>query len=137
MPYAESSSGQSHCSITASTKVLDPSNTAHALSSHQEAQKRAIKEACLCPEAEKQQGIKLSTPVTSSSNLSAPVLLSVSRTTSPARCSVEKADLSFSDSASEDNGNPCPPQPRNGKGIDFYSFYLVLKLSGIITIYGI
>jgi len=129
MPYAESSSGQSHCSITASTKVLDPSNTAHALSSHQEAQKRAIKEACLCPEAEKQQGIKLSTPVTSSSNLSAPVLLSVSRTTSPARCSVEKADLSFSDSATDDDGNPRPPRPRNGKGIHFCSFSVTFKLN--------
>ena len=47
MPYADSSSGRSHRSITASTKVLDPSNTAHALSSHWEGQKRAIEEACL------------------------------------------------------------------------------------------
>jgi len=63
------SSGRSHRSITASTKVLDPSNTAHALSSHWEGQKRAIEEARLRTEAEKQQGIELSTPVTSSSNL--------------------------------------------------------------------
>ena len=69
MPYADSSSGRSHRSITASTKVLDPSNTAHALSSHQEGQKRAIEEARLRTEAEKQQGIELSTPVTSLSNL--------------------------------------------------------------------
>jgi hypothetical protein len=69
MPYADSSSGRSHRSITASTKVLDPSNTAHALSSHWEGQKRAIEEARLRTEAEKQQGIELSTPVTSLSNL--------------------------------------------------------------------
>ena len=89
MLYAESSSGRSHRSITASAKVLDPSNTAHALSSHQEAQKRAIEEARLRAEAEKQQD-ELSTPVASSSNLSAPVSLSVSRTTSPARCSASR-----------------------------------------------
>ena len=79
MPYAESSSGRSHRSITASTKVLDPSNTAHALSSHQEAPKRAIEEARLRTEAEKQQGIELSTPVATSSNLLAPASPSVSR----------------------------------------------------------
>ena len=133
MPYAESSSGRSHRSITASTKVLDPSNTAHALSSHQEAQKRAIEEAHLRTEAEKQQSIELSTPVATSSNLSAPASPSVFRTTSPAK----EADLSFSDSASEDYGNLRLPRLRNGKGIHFCSFYLVLKLSVIITIYGI
>ena len=53
MLYAESSSGRSHRSITASAKVLNPSNTAHALSSHQEAQKWAIKEAHLRAEAKK------------------------------------------------------------------------------------
>src|SRR5882672_3237693 len=132
MPYAESSSGRSHHSISASTKVLDPSNTAHALSSHQKAPKRAIKEARLRTEAEKQQGIELSTPVATSSNLSAPASPSVSRTTSPARRSVKEADLSFSDSASEDYGNLRPPRLRNGKGIHFCSFYLVLKLSAII-----
>jgi hypothetical protein len=45
MLYEVVHSGRSHRSITASAKVLDPSNTAHALSSHQEAQKRAIEEA--------------------------------------------------------------------------------------------
>jgi hypothetical protein len=110
MPYAESSSGWSHRSITASTKVLNPSNTAHALSSHQEAQKWAIEEAHLRTEAEKQQGIELSIPVASSLNLSALVSPSVCRTTSPTRHSAEEADLSFLDSASEDYGNLCPPQ---------------------------
>ena len=128
MLYAESSSGRSHRSITASAKVLDPSNTAHALSSHQEAQKRAIEEAHLRAEAEKQQD-ELSTPVASSSNLSAPASPSVSRPTSPGRRTAKEADLSFSDSASEDDGNPRPPRPRNGKGIHFCSFYVTFKLN--------
>jgi hypothetical protein len=110
MLYAESSSGRSHRPITASAKVLDPSNTAHALSSHQEAQKRAIEEARLRAEAEKQQD-ELSMPVASSSNLSAPASPSVSRPTSPGRRTVKEADLSFSDSATDDDGNPRPPRP--------------------------
>jgi hypothetical protein len=128
MLYAESSSGRSHRSITASAKVLDPSNTAHALSSHQEAQKRAIEEARLRAEAEKQQD-ELSTPVASSSNLSAPASPSVSRPTSPGRRTAKEADLSFSDSASDDDGNPRPPRPRNGKGIHFCSFSVTFKLN--------
>jgi hypothetical protein len=82
MLYAEGGSGRSHRPLTASAKVLDPSNTAHALSSHQEAQKRAIKEARLRGEAEKQHDNELPTPVASSSNLSAPASPSVSRPTS-------------------------------------------------------
>jgi hypothetical protein len=128
MLYAESSSGRSHRPITASAKVLDPSNTAHALSSHQEAQKRAIEEARLRAEAEKQQD-ELSTPVASSSNLSAPASPSVSRPTSPGRRTAKEADLSFSDSASDDDGNPRPPRPRNGKGIHFCSFSVTFKLN--------
>jgi hypothetical protein len=128
MLYAESGSGQSHRPITASAKVLDPSNTAHALSSHQEAQKRAIEEARLRAEAEKQQD-ELSTPVASSSNLSAPASPSVSRPTSPGRRTVKEADLSFSDSATDDDGNPRPPRPRNGKGIHFCSFSVTFKLN--------
>ena len=129
MLCAESSSSRSHRLITASAKVLDPSNTAHALSSHQEAQKPAIDEARLRAEAEKQQDNELSTPVASSLNLSAPVSPSASGPPSPGRRTVKEADLSFSDSASEDDGNPRPPRPRNGKGIHFCSFYVTFKLN--------
>ena len=98
----------------------------HLLSSHQEAQKWAIQEACLCAKAEKQQDA-LSTPVASLSNLSAPAFPSVSHPTLPRRHS--EADLSFSDSASDDDSNPHPPWPWNGKGIHFCSFSITLKLN--------
>jgi hypothetical protein len=129
MLYAERSSGRSHRPLTASAKVLDPSNTAHALSSHQEAQKRAIEEAHLRAEAERQQDNELLTAVASSSNLSAPASPSVSRPTSPGRRTAKEADLSFSDSTSEDDSNPHPPRPRNGKGIHFCSFFITFKLN--------
>lgn len=115
--------------ITASAKVLNPSNTAHVLNSHQEPQKQAIEEAHIYTEAEMQQDNKLSTPVASSLNLSAPVLPSVSCPTSPGRYSAKEADLSFLDSATEDDSNPHPPQPRNSKGIYFCSLYIPFKLN--------
>ena len=76
-----------------------------------------------------QQDNELSAPVASLSNLSAPVSPLVSYPTSPGRRSAKEADLSFSDSATEDDGNPRPPRPRNGKGIYFCSLYIPFKLN--------
>lgn len=116
----ESGSGRVSRTVTASARVLDPSNTAHALSSHMEAQKQAMEETRRRAEEEKQRENQLSTPIPSSSNLSAPSSPSASRPTSPGRRTAEDAELSFSDSPNEDDdGDAGSTQRRRGKSNHF------------------
>ena len=125
---ADSGSGRTQRTITASAKVIDPSNTAHALSSHQQAQKRA-EEARRHAEAEKQRENQLSAPTPSSSNLSAPSSPSTSHPTSPGRRTADEARLSSSEPSSEDEGGPRPARPRNGKGLYVCYFYTETTLT--------